>query len=171
MAKPTLVALRDRAARTFRAMRAVWLRKVWGMDLGKEVIISLKANLDKSNPHGIHIGDYSTVTFDAVVLAHDYLNNKHADTRIGKYCYIGARSIIMPGVTIGDHCIVGTASVVMKDVPSNSLVVGNPARVMETGLQTGRYGMRLEAVAPSDMAELPEELQNKALSASVARSN
>lgn len=170
MTKPAVVAIRDRATHVVRAFRGWYLRRIWGMDIGEDVAISMKANLDKSNPRGIHIGDHTTVTFDAVILAHDYLNNRHADTRIGKYCYIGARSIIMPGVTIGDHCIVGTASVVMKDVPSNCLVSGNPARVIETGLRTGRFGMRLEAVAASELAALPPELQKEAQAASAIRS-
>ena len=47
----------------------------------------------------------------------------------------------MPGIKIGDNCVVAVASVVMKDVPPNCLVAGNPARVMEKGIQTGRLGI------------------------------
>lgn len=43
---------------------------------------------------------------------------------------------------MGDSCIVAPASVVMKDVPSGSLVVGNPARVIESGLTLGPWGIR-----------------------------
>jgi exopolysaccharide acyltransferase PssR len=49
-------------------------------------------------------------------------------------------------VRIGDHCVVAAASVVMKDVPSNSLVAGNPARIMEKGIQTGPLGIIKRAV-------------------------
>jgi acetyltransferase-like isoleucine patch superfamily enzyme len=73
---------------------------------------------------------------------------RHLDVRIGKCCLIGARSVIFAGVTIGDHCIVSAASVVMKNVPSNSLVMGNPARVMESNISTGPRGHRLHASAP-----------------------
>jgi acetyltransferase-like isoleucine patch superfamily enzyme len=47
----------------------------------------------------------------------------------------------MPGVRVGDNCVVAVASVVMKDVPPNCLVSGNPARVIEKGIQTGRWGI------------------------------
>ena len=50
---------------------------------------------------------------------------------IGKNVWIGSNSIILQGVTIGDGAIVGAGSVVTKDVPANTVVVGNPARVIK----------------------------------------
>jgi len=47
---------------------------------------------------------------------------------IGDDCWIGGSAIISPGITIGDRCIVGAGAVVAKDVPSDSSVVGNPAK-------------------------------------------
>lgn len=47
---------------------------------------------------------------------------------IGRECWIGGSAVISPGVTIGDRVIVGAAAVVTKDVPDDSIVVGNPAR-------------------------------------------
>lgn len=47
---------------------------------------------------------------------------------IGDDCWIGGGAIILPGITIGDRCIIGAGSVVTKDVPSDTTVVGNPAR-------------------------------------------
>ena len=49
---------------------------------------------------------------------------------IGKNCWIGAGAIILPGVTIGDNTVIGAGSVVTKDIPANSVAVGNPCRVM-----------------------------------------
>ena len=43
---------------------------------------------------------------------------------------LACRTVILKGVTIGDNCIVGACSVVNRDIPSNSVAVGNPARVI-----------------------------------------
>ncbi|MFR1671402.1 MAG: sugar O-acetyltransferase [Candidatus Gastranaerophilaceae bacterium] len=48
---------------------------------------------------------------------------------IGKNCWIGGSVVILPGVTIGDNCVIGAGSVVNKDIPPNSVAVGNPAKV------------------------------------------
>lgn len=50
---------------------------------------------------------------------------------IGKGCWIGARSIILPGVIIGDGCVIAAGSVVNKDCNSNSLYAGNPAKFIK----------------------------------------
>lgn len=47
--------------------------------------------------------------------------------RIGADCWIGGSAIIAPGVTIGDRCVIGAGAVVTKNVPSDTIVVGNPA--------------------------------------------
>lgn len=51
---------------------------------------------------------------------------------IGSDCYIGMGVIIVPGVNIGDNVIIGAGSVVTKDIPSNSLAVGNPCKVLKS---------------------------------------
>jgi acetyltransferase-like isoleucine patch superfamily enzyme len=49
---------------------------------------------------------------------------------LGRNVWVGARATILKGVTIGDNAVVGTGSIVTKDVPSNTVVAGNPARVI-----------------------------------------
>ena len=51
---------------------------------------------------------------------------------IGKDCWIGGGAIVLPGVTIGDRVVVGAGSVVTKDIPSDAVVVGNPAKIIKT---------------------------------------
>lgn len=50
---------------------------------------------------------------------------------IGGNCWIGEKVLILPGVTIGDWCIIGAGSVVNKSIPSYSIAVGNPAKVVK----------------------------------------
>lgn len=49
---------------------------------------------------------------------------------VGNNVWIGAGVHVMPGVTIGDHVVIGGGSVVVKDIPSNSVAVGNPCHVI-----------------------------------------
>ncbi|MBX3483746.1 MAG: hypothetical protein KIS90_08440 [Phenylobacterium sp.] len=53
----------------------------------------------------------------------------YLDTRIGARTMLGARSIVMPGITIGADCVVAPGAVVTRDVPDGSYAVGNPASV------------------------------------------
>lgn len=49
---------------------------------------------------------------------------------IGDDCWIGGQTVILPGITIGNGCTVGAGSVITKDIPDNSLAVGNPAKII-----------------------------------------
>ena len=145
MAAPLLTRLRERLREVVQIVRRQYFVRVWQMQLGEGSVVSFKATLDKTNPRGIHIGKYTVVTFGAAVLTHDYVNKRERDVHIGDNCFIGAYSLILPGVTIGDQCIVAAATVVARDVPSNCLVAGNPARVVETNIKTTHYGVRVSA--------------------------
>ena len=65
---------------------------------------------------------------DPTLRAKEYQYNM--PIHIGKNCWIGAGSLILPGVTIGDNTVIGAGSVVTKDIPSSVVAVGNPCRVM-----------------------------------------
>ncbi|ATN36120.1 acetyltransferase [Rhizobium sp. ACO-34A] len=130
--------------------KRLYLTKVWGMDIHPTVVMSLSARLDKTHPRGIHIGELTYIAFDAAILAHDMTRAIKTDTRIGKNCFIGARSIILPGVTIGDSCVIGSGSVVTKDVPPNSAVAGNPAQIIRSGIETLKFGRLKDRVNEDD---------------------
>ena len=143
MSAPLATRLRDWLREFVLTARRQYLVRVWKMDIGEGTAISGSAKLDKTNPRGIHIGKYSVVTFGSAIVTHDYVNSSERDVYIGDNCFIGAHSIVLPGVTIGDGCIVAAASVVARDVPSGSLVSGNPARIVERNIQTTHYGVRV----------------------------
>jgi acetyltransferase-like isoleucine patch superfamily enzyme len=50
--------------------------------------------------------------------------------RIGRGAFIGARAIVLKGVTIGDRAVIGAGAVVTRDVPAGGIVAGNPARLL-----------------------------------------
>jgi len=51
---------------------------------------------------------------------------------VGNNVWIGANVCVLPGVTIGDNCVIGAGSVVVKDIPANSVAVGNPCKAIKS---------------------------------------
>lgn len=82
---------------------------------------------------GSHVGiapDVTFVTHNANTLLQDKYESLTAFGKIDikDHCYIAINSTILPNVTIGPWSVVGAGSVVTKDVPSHTVVAGNPAR-------------------------------------------
>lgn len=146
--RPALAKIRTRVRNVLVEIYPVYLRRYWGMDIGEESRVSLKAKLDFTDPRGIHIGRYTGISFDAMILAHDYIHNFHTDTWIGERCQIGARSIIYPGIKIGNGCIIAAGAVVTHDIPDGCIVAGNPARIVEKNINPGKFGIRVDVIPP-----------------------
>ncbi len=133
--------------RALLSMRLAYLRRIWGMDIHPTAILSLSARLDRTFPIGVHVGAHSYVAFEARILAHDRTRGLYLHTRVGRNCFIGGRSMILPGVEIGDGSIVGAGAVVTRSVPPRSLVAGNPARIIRSDIEVTRYGRLTHADA------------------------
>jgi len=129
-----------RLRRTLVAFKRWYLTRVFGMDIHPTVQFSLSAYFDKTYPKGVHVGPNSWVALQSVVLTHDRTRGLYLDTRVGENCFIGARSVILPGVQIGDESIVAAGAVVTRDVPPRCIVAGNPARVVRENIDVIEYG-------------------------------
>lgn len=129
------------------ALKRNWLVHFWGMDLHPTVRVALSAKLDRTFPSGVHVGAYSSIAFEARIMTHDRTRGLYVNTKIGQNCFIGGRSMILPGVEIGDNSVVGAGSVVTKSIPPRSLVAGNPARILRSDIEVGPYGRFLTADA------------------------
>ncbi|GAA6381914.1 hypothetical protein I2900191A2_05600 [Intestinibacter bartlettii] len=94
--------------------------------------------LDPAHCWLITIGDNVTMAPRVHILAHDastkeFLNyTKIGRVNIGNNVFIGAESVVLPNVTIGDNVVIGANSTVTKDIPSNSVYAGNPAKFICT---------------------------------------
>ena len=73
--------------------------------------------------------DFS-ITKGLVAIQAKRIGRFQKEIKIGNNCFIGARVIILPGTTIGDNAIIGSGAVVKGVIPPNSVVVGNPSRVV-----------------------------------------
>lgn len=95
----------------------------------------LNSYIDYGHCWLIEIGDDVTIT-NSTILAHDastkrYLGKaKIGKVKIGNRVFIGWNSLVLCNVRIGDDVIIGAGSVVTRDIPNNSVAVGNPARVI-----------------------------------------
>ncbi len=128
------------------AKRGAYVR-VFGMDLHPTAQFSLSAYFDRTYPKGVHVGAESWVALGATILTHDRTRGLYLDTRIGERCFVGARSIVLPGVTVGDESVVAAGAVVTRDVPARCIVAGNPARVIREDIEVGAYGRFVDADA------------------------
>lgn len=109
-----------------------------GLKIGENFHRQEKTIIDSSHCWLITIGNNVTLAPRVHVLAHDAsTKNALGYTRIGlvnigNNVFVGAGTIILPGVSVGDNVVIGSGSVVTKDIPSNSVAVGNPAKVISS---------------------------------------
>lgn len=109
-----------------------------GIFIGKNVwkSFALSGGCYIQGGNGIYIGDDTIFAPGVKIISANHDPKKQmawsdaSPIRIGCRCWIGANSVILPGVVLGDDCIVGAGTVVTKSVQSGSLVYGNPAKLV-----------------------------------------
>jgi maltose O-acetyltransferase len=112
--------------------------KKQGLVVGKNFQMFHEVDIDGNHCWHITIGDDVTLAPRVQILAHDastkfYLNyTKIGKVSIGNRVFVGAASIILPGVKIGDDVVIGAGSVVAHDISSGAVAVGIPAKVVGT---------------------------------------
>lgn len=108
-----------------------------GLAIGDNFSAQKGCIIDPSHYWHIKIGNNVTLAPNVHILAHDASTKMFLGyTRIGKVnigsnVFIGAGTIVLPGISIGDNVIIGAGSVVSRDIPSNVVACGNPIRVIK----------------------------------------
>ena len=106
------------------------------ISIGKKVFINACCKFQDQG--GIEIGDNVLIGHNVTIatLNHDFNPSKRNSmiakkVKIGSNVWIGSNSIILPGVVIADGAIIGAGSVVTKNVLENTIVAGNPAKIIK----------------------------------------
>lgn len=119
-----------------------YLRKI-GVQIGDDVNFYSPSDteVDIQNPHLLKIGNSVHITSGVRILTHDFswavlkkvygeVIGATGEVHIGNNCFIGVNTTILRNTHIGDNVIIGANSLVTGKIPSNSVVAGNPARVI-----------------------------------------
>lgn len=157
MLRPILARMPDSSPRVKQLRRRLELGELYRTDLvqyrverAKEMGAKIGRNCRFfslhifSEPRLVEIGDNTIMSGNVVLLTHDGaihsaayvelpdINGYYGRISIGKNCFIGFGTIIMPNVSIGDNTIVCPGSVVIESFPANSVIRGNPAKIISS---------------------------------------
>jgi acetyltransferase-like isoleucine patch superfamily enzyme len=119
----------------------VWLHRMRGVKMGRNVWIGYDVVLETSRPDLIAIGDNTIISIRAMLIAHF---REKESIRIEEDVFIGPGVIILPGVNIGRGAVITAGSVVAESVAASTMVQGNPARPVATcGVVLANEGVTL----------------------------
>jgi acetyltransferase-like isoleucine patch superfamily enzyme len=110
----------------------------WGVKIGKDCLIfSMEFSTE---PYLIEIGDHVVISSGTQFITHDgsvwLLRDQYPDIgvfgriKVGSNTFIGINCIILPNTEIGSNCIIGAGAAVRGKVPDDSVVLGNPGKVV-----------------------------------------
>ncbi|MFB3882796.1 MAG: DapH/DapD/GlmU-related protein [Armatimonadota bacterium] len=133
------------------------LRRV-GVTVGRGVYISMGAWIDPVYPQLIHIEDGVFIGVGARIFTHEFRRDEFRAGRviIRRGAMVGAHSLIGCGVEIGEDATVAAGTALARDVPSGHTALGNPARIVRQGSESGR-SEGVETTAPAGGAEAVAE--------------
>lgn len=129
---------RQWVSKVIQKLRCGWYRFL-GVEIGPNCFISFGAWIDSSRGKVI-IGRKCVITKGSKVLGHsavdkilkpDWDQNQN-ETVLGDNVFVGMNAVILPNVKLGDNCIVGAGAIVTKSFPANSVIGGNPAKLLRT---------------------------------------
>ncbi len=113
----------------FNSLR-IFLYRLQGVKIGRNVFIGIDCFIDDQFPHLIKIEDNVTISFRTTLTVHGH-HNKVSAIRVKKNAWVGTNAVILQGVNIGENSIVAAGAVVSKDVPAFTLVGGVPAKFIK----------------------------------------
>lgn len=109
-----------------------FLYRLTGITIGRHVFIGMNNYMEDYNTENVFIEDGVVISFNTTFIAHGMKRSKKTIEEkiivVRSGAYIGARTTILPGVTIGEKAVVGAGSVVVKDIPPGAIAVGNPCK-------------------------------------------
>jgi maltose O-acetyltransferase len=103
-----------------------------GVQLGRNTVINRDVLLDGRT--GVQIGNNVSISEGTAILTLEHdphsptFAERGAPVRVNDYVFIGARALVLPGVTIGEGAVIGAGAVVTRDVAPFTIVAGTPAR-------------------------------------------
>jgi acetyltransferase-like isoleucine patch superfamily enzyme len=134
------IKLKMRRADPYKRTRLY--RKYFDIKIGDGSSIFSSSNPFSSEYYLTEIGENVTIGMGVKFINHDGGArlfreefpgiNVYGKIKIGNNVFIGHEAILMPGVTIGDNVVIGVRSIITKDVPSNVVVAGIPAKIIKT---------------------------------------
>lgn len=119
----------------------IWIHRLRGVKIGQGCFIDPSAIIETAHPSNIIIGNDVRIAAHSIIMCHikapvllrekGYLPMVMKPVILEDSCFIGVNAILMPGVVIGKGAVVSSGAVVLANVPSFSMVSGNPAKVIK----------------------------------------